>query len=757
MLRFYRNQVYICNNDAINIMKKLFTFILSLVVINTSAQLEGKVIDASTQNPIPFANLYFVDLNTGVSADMDGMFSIDHNLPSPLNIKVSAIGYRFKLLKVVDVSQNLTIDLSPSHVDLKDVEIIERNNEIKDRVIANIETAEISDIDLVEKENLGNIISTLPGVYNASIGNGIYKPVIRGLSGIRVASFLNGQKLENQQWGGDHGLGVASTGIEKVEVIKGPATLLYGSDALGGVLYLKEESFADHDSYDIQLKTRFSENTLGINNELKARVSLDNFRVNAYYLNQNHGDYRLPDGQFARLSRYKGQLFKTIVGYNKKNWISTLGYSYSDGRVGLPGHTHDSIITVNTFLSNNRSRTEATPSQVLNNHLIRWTNTLLKNNNEYKLVLGQQINRLQEFEKFTIPAIDMRLNSSTYYGTWKHQFNNTTYLLTGVQGMYQTNANGSEAEEQIIPNATTLDNGLFTMLHKDVNELAFQIGVRGDVRLLETDSINRSFNSINYSFGVSYKLNDIELKLNATSGFRAPHSSELLANGIHHGANRFELGDPTLISEYGNQIDFSLGLNKEHFNLIFNPYINLINNYIYLQPSDSVIDNNTVYRFEQTNQAILYGGEVSLHYHPHFLHQIHYESNISYVYGEQLSGEPIAFIPQPRWLNQLSYNFDKTDKKVHFKNISIQYEYYLSQNRVVPFELTSGDYHLVNMSANMGYKTTKGDFILGVGVNNLLNTTYIDHLSNLKPLGILNQGTAFYASLSYRFKALIKH
>ncbi len=738
-------------------MKNLFILFLSFFVFKASAQLEGKVINASTQESIPYANLYFTDLNTGVSADLDGNFYIDHNLPSPLNIKISAIGYKFKLLKIKDVSQSLIIELTPSHIDLKDVEIIERNNEIKDRVIANIETAEISDIDIGEKENLGAMISILPGVYNASIGNGIYKPVIRGLSGIRVASFLNGQKLENQQWGGDHGLGVASTGIEKVEVVKGPSTLLYGSDALGGVLYLKEESFADHDSYDIQLRTRFSENSLGFNNEVKARVSLDNFRINAYYLNQNHADYRLPNNQFVRLSRYKGQLFKTIIGYNKNNWISTLAYSYSDGRVGVPGHTHDSIVTVSTFLNDERSRKESTPSQVLNNHLIRWTNTLLKEKNEYKLILGQQINRLQEFEKFTIPAIDLQLNTSTYYGTWKHQFSNTGYLLSGIQGMYQTNTNGSEAEEQIIPDAITVDNGLFTTYHKDYNRFAFQVGVRGDLRSLEADTINRTFQSVNYSIGVSYKIKSLELKLNATSGYRAPHSSELLANGVHHGANRFELGDPSLVSEYGNQLDFSLALNKEHFNLVINPYVNIINNYIFLRPIDSTVDNNDVYAFDQTDQALLYGGEISFHYHPHFLHQIHYESNVSYVYGEQLSGEPIAFIPQPRCLNQIGYYFDNTDKKFHLKNISLQYQYYLSQDRVVPFEIASEEYHLLHASINMGYKMKKGEFILGIGVNNLLNTTYVDHLSNLKPLEIPNQGLAFYTSLAYKFKSIIKH
>ncbi len=106
-------------------------------------------------------------------------------------------------------------------------------------------------------------ISNIPGVAEITTGTGIGKPVIRGLSGNRVLVYTQGVRLENQQFGNEHGLGMNDSGIESVEVIKGPASLLYGSDALGGVLYLNPEKFAYQGETKVDVSQSFFSNTLG--------------------------------------------------------------------------------------------------------------------------------------------------------------------------------------------------------------------------------------------------------------------------------------------------------------------------------------------------------------------------------------------------------------------------------------------------------------------------------------------------------------
>lgn len=742
--------------------KSIFIIVIFISFSPLLGQLKGVVLDIETNEAIPFANIKILDLNTGVSADNEGSFIITNQISNYSFIQVTALGYADKVIEINTKTDrnNLEILLTPKHYHLHEAVVSTRTGVLQDYSVSSVVSRPIEEINKIKHTNLGEIISNMEGVYNASTGKGVYKPVIRGLSGIRVSSFLNGVRIENQQWGSDHGLGITSLGIGSIEVIKGPSSLLYGSDALGGVLYLKDQAFADNNSLETYVSSQFETNTMGSNNELGLKFNKNGLRFNTYVGYQNHADYELPNGEFVKTSRFKGMMGKFLIGYNKKNWVTNLGYTFTNNTVGIPGHTHDTAVTLASFLGSKQIREEGRPAQKITNHFITFDNQFFFDRSHLKITLGQTLNKLAEYEQFTRPYLGMNLNTSSYYIRYNYRLRDNVKLIVGGQGYYQTNTNFQNVNEIVVPNMWSMDNGIFGLISGSLQKLNYQLGVRYDSRIIETSSTpeNRfNFGSINYSAGASYSFDKIKFRANISSGYRPPHVSELLSFGGHTAAQRFEIGNVTLQPEFGNQLDVAIEYQNEHLSLLVNPFINIINNFIYLQPADSTVDGFQVFYYEQVNQAQLAGGEISVHYHPHFLHHFHIESNYSMVYSEDQNGSAISFIPQSRLNSTLTYTFDFDKSKVfQFEDVTIQHQYFAEQNRVVDYERPSSAYQLVNLGVNAKLHFGNDELSVGCGVRNIFNEKYINHLSLLKNYQIPNPGRNIYLSLKYTLKSKVK-
>ncbi|WP_158648534.1 TonB-dependent receptor, partial [Candidatus Symbiothrix dinenymphae] len=173
--------------------------------------------------------------------------------------------------------------------------------------------AEISGLSLSQK------LAGVAGISNLSTGTGIGKPVIRGLSGNRIAVFAQGTRIENQQWGDEHGLGLDENGYEQVEIIKGPASLLYGSDALGGVLYFSDALYAKGNSLEGTFGSEYNSNTNGWRNTGASKLSKNCFHWNAFGGYTTHEDYRDGNHDAVPNSRFHTGDFKTSLGYPVKN------------------------------------------------------------------------------------------------------------------------------------------------------------------------------------------------------------------------------------------------------------------------------------------------------------------------------------------------------------------------------------------------------------------------------------------------------
>ena len=732
-------------------LRNCFTVILIFCFQFVNSQIiKGKVVDNNSGAGIAFAEIFCLETQNGTISDIDGNWKLENQVNFQITLLIKADDFDNKLIKVENQEKDLIIKLEHSHIHLDEVIISSSDSKLQRYSAFPVESRKIADLNKIDQTTLIDALSNIPGVYNLSTGNGISKPVIRGLSGMRVLTVQNGLRIENQQWGADHGFAVFNLGIDKVEVIKGPSSLIYGNDALGGVIYVADEPYANSNRTEIKISSKFETNSMATTNNISYKTSKNNLRIALYGGYFNRSDYQLANKQFVNNSQNNGSSFKSAIGYNKNNWISNFRYQILHFRIGLPGHTHDANWDVSSFISSNQTRNETRPAQIITNHLAQWENKFYYKNDELVTQIGFTSNGLKELEKVFTPEIDMTLQNYSYNFKWKHKINNIFEFVSGSQGLMQSNSNDLSAEQVLVADANFLDFGAYTSLIGTLNQWNLQLGARYDQRNVKTlENINqfsKRFNGFNYSIGISRSSKKFTTRLNASSGFRPPHISELLANGVHHATAQYLIGDENLSSEQGNQLDFYLGMHQEHFEIIVNPFINQINNFVYNNPtgSNDSISGLPIFDIDQTD-AVLLGGDFAIHYHPHIAHWLHLESNYSLLSTEDFFGNPLPLIPQNRWNNIIKIDFN-SDRKIIIKTISFQYLHYFEQDKVSTFETSTPSYQLINVGCSGNFKN-KNKLSFSLGINNLLNKNYIDHLSRLKPYGIANPGRNIYVKL----------
>lgn len=744
---------------------KFYTLLMVLLAFSavSQKQFSGVVKNKETNSPLSKVVVQIIETGESTITNELGKFEFLGNFPELIQLRFTANGYESQTLNYATISNpKLEVFLNERHLDLEEITVSTGIVVQQNKNPFHIETRKLADLNGIASVNIGEALAKIPGVYQSSLGNGISKPVIRGLQGMRVVSLLNGLRMEGQQWGGDHGMGISEVGIGAVEVIKGPASLLYGADALGGVLYYSDEAYAPTNSRSLQLQSFTQTNTMGGALRFMYKESNKKVRWMLGGSYTNHADFQLPNQKFAQNSRFTESVVKAALGWNGKNSVHHLRYSFNHLVSGIPGHTHDTIINPLDFQVLNQLRKQTIPAQFFDNHYLSFENKWFKAKNEWSLLIGQTLNQLTEYdEKVTIPGIQMNLWNTVYNLKWSHSFSNNFKVINGFQGMFQNTLNTSKGTETLIPDALTLDNGFFSNWVYSLTNWNFQAGLRYDLRLLKTleefkgkGEISRTFGSPNAAIGAVYSKSNFTFRSNLSTGYRAPHSSELLANGFHHGALRFEIGDENLKPEKAIQLDLTFELKNEHLVLIINPYVNSISNFIYIQPKDSIANGLPVFEYRQLTNVLFYGTDLGFHYHPHFAHNLHLESTFSFVQTQTDSDSSISLLPPSRLVTSLRYTFD-WGKKIQLKDVLVQHTYMAAQNRVAFIETPTPAYHLVNASLQFLWNL-KSPIAFNIGCKNLLNANFIDHLSRLKNIQMPSPGRNFYLSIQFNINQNLK-
>lgn len=740
-------------------MKKHFYGLFLAILYSTGAngQTTITVVDKENNESIPVFTVYYLDYQYGVVSDTTGKVLVSAEIELPVSIKVQAPGYELFYTSIQE-ARTYRLALTLKHVEFEEVSVSTHRNVLRTENATHIENRSMEELNEIPSSKIADALTQMPGVYSANTGSGVSKPVIRGFQGMRVMTLLNGVKLENQQWGGDHDLGITDVGVGHVEVIKGPASILYGADALGGVIYFADEDYTQQNQYCIKAGSIFNSNTMGTKNSLSYKFSKKHIRLNIHGNYTNHADYQLPTGGYVENSRYNGYSGKVALGANKGKWATHLRYTMAISNVGIigEGENADSNLIIKT-----QPRNTTVPFQYYENHMISWHNKFFKKNSEWYILLAHSFNRLSELEDSKDEAsMELDLNNTTYQLRYKYKFKGELELVTGLQGAYQRDINKG-AEEQLIPDFAQLDNGLYVFLAKGWENWNLQGGVRYDNRLLKTNIFNDTtgynggFGRPNFSLGAVHSSDKNTIKINIASGFRVPHLSELLADGVHHGALRYEIGNASMKSEKMIQLDITEELHNEHFEMVINPFFNYALDYIYLQPMDTIIDGYPAYQYNQLDEAYLYGGDLAIHYHPHFAHWLHWEPSYSIVYAQSKDGSALPFIPQARIINNFKFDFNMKSK-FKIKNIVLNHAYYFDQYRVSELETPTKGYTKIDLGLNCGIYTANTPIELSVGVRNMLNANYIDHLSSLKREGVSNPGRNIYVRLMFTLNGKMK-
>lgn len=741
-----------------------YSFILLLFINNNvfSQNFSGKILEKTTKNPIPFAKIYLIDFEIGTQSDLNGYFHFDLKLPSKIKVQISAQMFK-TIYDVFELSNDLIVYLEENHLELDEIVASSGKNELETKNVNSLEIRKIDDLKSIPTTNLGEALASIPGVYISSSGNGISKPVIRGLQGNRVVTYLNGLRIENQQFGGDHGMGVNDLGINQVEIIKGPSSLQFGADALGGVLYFTDDNYAKQNYQEIELQSQVETNTLGHNNRLEYKLSKKHIRFNLGALYSNHSDYKLPNGLYAGNSRFSEQNIKFALAYNQKNWVTHIRYNFINNRIGIPGHTHDSIVNNDDFKYSYQSRKQTIPAQLVRNQYLSIESKYFISKGEFNLLVGKTINNLIELEdKLTIPSINMNLSNSLYHFKFNYKFSEKISILTGIQGMFQETKNDEFAEEFLIPKGRTRDNGIYLISYYEQKKWNFQAGLRFDQRNLKSlesfkgnEAISADYSNLNYSIGAVRNSKNTRLRFNFSNAYRTPHFSELVSNGTHHGSLRYEIGNRNLIPEIASQADVLVEYHNEHLSFTINPFYNLIQNYIYINPSDSFVNAYRVYHYQQEKNVSIYGADFGIHYHPHFAHYLHFESTYSNIIMQSETKTILPMIPQNRINTYLKLSF-KMKSKIQLNQVVLQHSYYFKQENIAFYETASKDYNLVNFAFNFKIDS-KNPFFIDIALKNIFNENYINHLSRLKDIDLANQGFNLLISVKWNIHSQFKH
>ena len=635
--------------------------------------------------------------------------------------------------------------------------------------VLKVDKLNFNDINPIIKQYISNSISKLPGVSIISTGAGIGKPSIRGLSSNRVVVLNQGLRLENQQWGEEHGLGLSSSGVNSVEVVKGPLYVLYGSDAMGGVLYIEPEKYLTSECCAIVDYTGiYNSNYSGLTNNLGLKGSSGKFSWMFRADITDNGNYSSPNGEVEN-TWFKQNDFKAGIAYQTEKFKSDLRLSMSDSEVGIPhmeeGHDDHDEDGDHDDHGDHGDHEEEDHYQELKHTTLTWQNTFdMGNDHTLDVTLGRQLNERKEFggheeeeeeedheeeghddhegHEEGEAELDMDLETTSIDIKLTMPQSDDLNLIIGTSLINQENKNFGH--EELIPDAEKKDFGLFALGQLDITDSSQAlIGVRYDTRSISTASNNSDYSNFNGSIGYKKNYENSTLRINLSSGFRAPDLIELYADGIHHGSFQYKKGNTNLVAEESLQTDFSYQINNENSIISFDLFYNDISDYIYLTPSRMFEDGFRVYDYMQQD-AKLYGGEIHVNRNTD-IDWLSYYTSLEYVFAESGDGEALPFI-SPLTLNQV-FNIDFGN------NYSFEIDFIAkaNQSRVSMFEEETDGYSILNLSGNFKTEFMDNDLSLFWRVSNVFDKEYYDHLSRLKTAGIYEMGRNISVGLKYNF------
>ena len=615
--------------------------------------------------------------------------------------------------------------------------------------------------------NIIDAIAHQPGVSQLTTGGSISKPIIRGLGYNRVVVMSEGVRQEGQQWGDEHGVEVDGSSVGSVEILKGPASLMYGSDAMAGVVILHAQPTLAEGELKGNISTEYQTNNGLFNYSLQMAGNQKGFVWDARYSDKMAHAYKNKYDGYVPGSQFRERAGRLMLGLNKGWGHSRLTWTAYHLTPGIVEGERDAetgeLEHEEGWTGHQYSKT--LPFQQVKHYKVVWDNSLNLSSGYLKAIIGYQQNRRQEFEEeMDEYELYFKLHTLTYDLRYVTNEFNGWKLSTGIGGMYQKS--GNEGEEYLIPDYRLFDFGFYATATKSLGDnWTLNGGLRYDHRrlhgyeLMEDGDVrfanfSRHFNGVTGSIGAVCNINEhFNVRLNLARGFRTPNMSELASNGVHEGSLRYEIGNQDLKAEYSMQADLGLEFTSQYVSAQLALFANRIDNYIFTHRlAEEIEEGYLTYAYTQ-GDARLFGFEAGVDLHP--VHSVHFSNTFSYVDAQQMHADPgtkyLPFTPAPKWASELKWelfhhshttvNHHHTTDAAHrsvLNNLFIAagLDCYLKQSHIYSAddtETVTPGYALLNLSAGTDIQV-KGKKIaeLYITADNLLNKAYQNHLSRLK-------------------------
>lgn len=609
--------------------------------------------------------------------------------------------------------------------------------------------------------NIIDALSRQPGMSQVTTGSGISKPVIRGLGYNRVVVVNDGIRQEGQQWGDEHGIEIDGETVNSVEILKGPASLRYGSDAMAGVIIFHDAPMLSEDGIRNSLSTEYQTNNGLFDYSAMTQGRQGNIFWNARWTQRMAHAYQNKYDGYVYGSQFREQAATGHVGLLHSLGQARLHLSYFNSLPSIIEGERDPFtgdFEMADGFTNIKSYHHAMPYQRINHYKAVIDNTLAIGEGSMKMTLAYQQNHRKEFEESPDEAgLYLQLNTVNYDIHYHVPVFNSWQLVTGIAGMYQKSEN--KGDEYLIPDYGLFDVGLFATVSKSFRKWTLSGGLRADYRHIHSHGLydqgrlrftdfTRNLTGYTGSAGIIYNITPrMNFRANLSRGFRAPNISELGSNGIHEGTARYEIGNSQLKSEYSTQIDLGVDYSSYIISVQLALFANQIDNFIFAatyEPSSSAyLPASNIYRTYKYTQgdARLYGGEISVDMHP--VKNLHFDNSFSFVNARQLhqpeASRWLPLTPAPRWNMDLRYEwpaFPLLSKNLSNTFLAAGMECNFRQNHFYAqdnTETATPSYTLFNAAIGTDI-LSKGQRVASVSIigSNLTDRAYQHHLSRLK-------------------------
>lgn len=777
----------------------IILFFLSGTSWGQSYQVTGKIFDHAGKT-LAGAMVYIHETMQGVVSDEFGRFELKNINPGHYHLHITFIGFETIHDEIDIINANIdkhyvmaesTLEIKQYLIEESILKTREKENSLKIEIVDKRFLAKHSGFTFIHQ------LASLPGMHVMSTGTGIAKPVIRGFSFNRVIVADRGIKQEGQQWGWDHGLEIDAFDVERVEIIRGPVSLLYGSDAIGGVIHIRHPELLPKNSAmgAVQAVYRTANHQIGWT--AQGRAQIKDISIGLRYSQQDYGDYRVPADLFIynsyQLPLYNNRLkntagkernFSTWIGLNQNWGYSIITLSRVFQKSGFFSGAHG-MPQAYQLEDDGDSRNIDLPYQEIEHWKAIWNNNIHIRKGWLELDLGFQQNLRTEYSyphshgQDYIPDttnIEHRFELQTFAGYLRYHINSrhAIHWIYGLNAQYQHNR--SSGFSYLLPHFNWTQGGSFLYLRKEwKNNLTLNAGARidfsyqeilryempkynqqGDVIgiSLKTAGFNRFLVNGSGNIGLSWTLDSVHtLKWNIGSSFRVPAITELSANGIHHGTFRHEMGDSTLSQERGVQFDFIIDAYRKKWHLSFSPFFYYFHNYIYLRPTGQfspLPDAGQIYQYSQAN-SIQTGLELQCDVHP--VKNLHINTGIDYVFAINMDeGYPLPYIPPGSIKTDIEYELPIRKLWNKGTYIKIITEGVLPQFLPGKNESPTSGYFLLGLATGSTFSWKGLEIDLKAEIQNMTNQTYMVHINRYRLLNLPEPGINAIISLTFSYQ-----